>query len=120
MAQPEPLYDLFILLDPTVEDERRANILDAARDLIEVDGEILTDQEWGVRALAYEIRHRTDAEYHLLQFHGSRDVLESLDRTLRITDGVLRYRIIKLKPGTPPAPEPRSLDRPVESLAVER
>ena len=51
--------------------------------------------------MAYEIRHKTDAEYHLIQFNGPRELLERLDRTLRITDGVIRYRIIKLARARP-------------------
>ena len=38
--------------------------------------------------MAYEIDHAPDADYHLLQFQGPRDLLEQLQRTLRITDGV--------------------------------
>ena len=112
MAQPAPLYDLFTLIDATLEDERRAAIRDAARDIVEADGTIVTDQEWGVRPLAYEINHKSDADYHLLQFHAPRAVLETLDRTLSITDGVLRHRIIRLAPGTPPAPDPPRVERP--------
>ena len=63
----------------------------------------MSEHDWGTRALAYEIRHKTDAEYHLLQFHGPAALLASLQRTLRITDGVVRFRIIKLAPGTPAA-----------------
>ena len=58
--------------------------------------------------MAYEIRHKGEAEYHLLQFHGSPELLRSLEHTLRITDGVARFRIIKLAPGTPAPPEPRA------------
>jgi small subunit ribosomal protein S6 len=112
MAQPAPLYDLFTLIDATLDDERRAAIRDAARDIVEADGTIVTDQEWGVRPLAYEINHKSDADYHLLQFHAPRAVLEILDRTLSITDGVLRHRIIRLAPGTPPAPDPPRVERP--------
>jgi small subunit ribosomal protein S6 len=120
MAQPAPLYDLFTLIDATLEDDRRAAIRDAARDIVEADGTIITDQEWGVRPLAYEINHKSDADYHLLQFHAPRSVLETLDRTLSITDGVLRHRIIRLAPGTPPAPDPPRIDRaaPVESVGA--
>jgi small subunit ribosomal protein S6 len=120
MAQPAPLYDLFTLIDPTLDDERRAAIRDAARDIVEADGTIVTDQEWGVRPLAYEINHKSDADYHLLQFHAPRSVLETLDRTLSITDGVMRHRIIRLAPGTPPAPDPPRIDRaaPVESVGA--
>ena len=119
MAQPAPLYDLFTLIDATLEDERRAAIRDAARDIVEADGTIVTDQEWGVRPLAYEINHKSDADYHLLQFHAPRAVLETLNRTLSITDGVLRHRIIRLAPGTPPAPDPPRIDRvPAESVSA--
>jgi hypothetical protein len=62
--------------------------------------------------MAYEIRHKKDAEYHLLQFHATPELLAQLDRTLRITDEVVRFRIIKLAPGTPPPPEHRPEPRP--------
>ena len=57
-----------------------------------------------MRPTVYEIHKRPDADYHLFQFHGGVDLLEQLDHTLKITDGVLRFRIIKLRAGTPPPP----------------
>jgi small subunit ribosomal protein S6 len=66
--------------------------------------------------MAFEIRHREEAGYHLFQFEGENELLERLDHTLKITDGVLRFRIIRLKPGTPPPPPPR----PAEPRARER
>src|SRR6185312_17485075 len=69
-------------------------------------GELVRQDEWGERALTYPIDRKASAEYHLLQFHvGETALLEGLDRTLHITDGVLRHRIIKLAPGTPDPPE---------------
>jgi small subunit ribosomal protein S6 len=106
MAVPAPTYDLTLMLDTSVEEDERAKALAEAERIIGAGGTIVNRQEWGVRATAYEIRHKTDAEYHLLQFEGGREVLETLDRTLRITDGIVRFRIIKLPPGatTPEAP----------------
>ena len=76
MAAPEPLYDLVLLLDTSApEDQRKKILADAeARDLAAAARSSAT-HDWGTRALAYEIRHRTDAEYHLLQFHGPRELL---------------------------------------------
>ena len=51
------------------------------------------------------MRKHTDADYHLIQFRGPRELLEQLDHNLKITDGILRHRIIKLRPGTPPPPD---------------
>ena len=123
MAAAKPTYDLMVLLDTGAPDEQRAKILaDAERLITSNGGEITSKHDWGVRALAFEIRHKTDAEYHLLQFHGVRETLEALQRMLRITDGVVRFRIIKLKPGTPAPPSTRPEPRPTgigEPVAVE-
>jgi len=105
MTLPAPTYDLVILLDPEVEDSIRARIVADARAAIEAQGEFLRHDAWGVRALTYPIDHKTSAEYHLLQFHSTPGLLETLNRTLRIADEVVRFRIVKLAPGTPDAPE---------------
>jgi small subunit ribosomal protein S6 len=105
MTLPAPTYDLVILLDPEVEEATRTKIVADARAAIESRGEFLRHDEWGVRALTYPIDHKTNAEYHLLQFHATPELLENLNRTLRIADEVVRFRIIKLAPGTPDAPE---------------
>ena len=82
------------------------------RDYVQRGGSIVATHEtslydeWGERPLTYPIEKKASAEYHLLQFHApSSDLLSGLDRTLRITDGVLRFRIIKLAPGVPDAPD---------------
>lgn len=108
----DPLYDLVLMLDSAAPDEQRQKVLTGAQATVNAGGEIVNEQDWGVRQTSYEIRHKTDAEYHLLQFHGGREVLERLQRTLRIADGVVRFRIIKLNPGTPAPPASRSEPRP--------
>ena len=109
MTLPAPIYDLMLLLDPQAEDATRAKIVADARAAIEAQGELVRHDEWGERPLAYPIQRKASAEYHLLQFHaGSPDLLAALNRSLRITDGIIRFRIIKLKPGVPEAPDMRS------------
>ena len=107
MAAPAPIYDLMVLLDTTAPDDQRAKILADAEAMIANGGTVVSKHDWGPRTMAYEIRHKTDAEYHLIQFHGDAPLLENLQRTLRITDGVVRFRIIKVRPGTPAAPDLR-------------
>jgi small subunit ribosomal protein S6 len=107
MAQLPPIYDLMVLLSTSVEDERRARIrADVEQTIADNGGTVELKQEWGVRRLAFEIAHTPDAEYHLLQFSGPPALVETLSYNLKITDGVLRHRIIKVTPGTPPPPEP--------------
>jgi len=109
------LYDLMLLLSNDAEEERRAKIIDDVRQAISSGGgSIAHDNDWGTRPLAYRIAHQGDAEYHLLQFTGPPALLDSLGHSLGITDGVLRFRIIKVLPGTPgpPRPEPAAAPAP--------
>jgi small subunit ribosomal protein S6 len=106
MTKPAPTYDLMLLLDPEAEDATRARIIEETRSSISGSGELVRDDSWGERPLSYPISRRASAQYQLFQFHaGSPQLLASLDHTLRITDGVLRFRIIKLRPGVPAAPD---------------
>ncbi len=71
MAAPAPIYDLMVLLDTTAPDDQRAKILADAEAMITSGGSVVSKHDWGPRTMAYEIRHKTDAEYHLIQFHGN-------------------------------------------------
>jgi small subunit ribosomal protein S6 len=101
------LYDLMLMLDPNVPDDRHREILGNVNSAIEGKGNLVGQHDWGMRRMAFEIDHRADAAYHLFQFEAEGELLDQLDNTLKITDGVLRHRIIKVKPGTPPPPTPR-------------
>jgi small subunit ribosomal protein S6 len=120
MTDAKPIYDLVLLLDLGAEDDRRAKIVADARAAISAEGELLGDQPWGTRPLSYEIGHREAADYHLLQFSGPPSLIAGLEHTLRITDGVIRYRVIKLPPGsTPVAASAPPAAAPVAQPAAE-
>ena len=120
MTDHKPIYDLVLLLDLGAEDDRRAKIVADARAAISAEGELVGDQAWGTRPLSYEIDHREAADYHLLQFSGPPSLIAALEHTLRITDGVIRYRVIKLPPGsTPVAASTPALATPAATPATE-
>jgi small subunit ribosomal protein S6 len=104
-----PLYDLMLLLDPTAPSDRHEAILEEAHAIVESGGSIVGEQDWGTRRMTFEIDHRPEAAYHLIQFETetAAQLLDRLDHSLKIMDGVLRHRIIRLKPGTPLPPIPR-------------
>lgn len=108
MTLPPPTYDLTLLLDPDAEEAARAKIVADARAAIEARGELERLDEWGTRPLSYPIERKSTADYYLLQFHASTpELLADLQRSLRITDGIMRFRLIKLRPGVPAAPDLR-------------
>jgi small subunit ribosomal protein S6 len=101
------LYDLMVLLDPDAPDDRQSAVVSEVESMIASGGELVGSHDWGVRRMAYEIDHRPDAGYRLFQFSGDKELLDRLSQRLKIIDGVLRFRIIRLKPGSPPPPTPR-------------
>ena len=106
MSEHTRLYDLMLVLSLKAEDDRRAKILTDVKSQIESAGGTLERQDdWNTRPLAFEIKHQTEGEYHLIQFTGPTALLETVSHNLRIDDAVLRFRIIKVLPGTPPAPD---------------
>ena len=101
------VYDLTVLLDPEAPEERRNAILGNLQQAIEAAGTMIGVYDWGQRKMTFEIDHRPEAEYHLFQFETDENaLLERLDHNLKITDGVLRFRIIRIKPGQPAPPVP--------------
>jgi small subunit ribosomal protein S6 len=99
-------YDLMLLIDPNAPEERRTAAVSEAESLLNSGGEIVASDDWGQRRMAYEIDHRPEADYRLYQFNGDNDLLDRLNQRLRINDAVLRFRIIKAKPGQPLPPPP--------------
>jgi small subunit ribosomal protein S6 len=115
------LYDLMLLVDPTAPEERRNAAVSEAESLINSGGELVGSYDWGTRRMAYEIDHRPEADYRLYQFQGDNALLDRLNQRLRILDGVLRFRIIKVKPGqpTPPPPDQQAVRRREEREAQD-
>jgi small subunit ribosomal protein S6 len=106
MAEYTPTYDLTLLLSTSGEAEARAALIEEVESTITSGGgEILRRDDWGLRPLTFKINHQREADYHLLQFSGPAALLEQLSHNLHIADGVLRFRIIKVRPGTPDAPD---------------
>jgi small subunit ribosomal protein S6 len=113
-----PTYDLMLLLDTAAADEQRQKVLDEVERILSTTGAtVVSKHDWGSRKTAYEIRHKSDADYHLLQFQGGPEVPAALDRYLRITDGVVRFRVIKLRAGTPGPPDLRAQTVPAAESA---
>ena len=108
-----PLYDLMLLLDASAPADRRQAIVGEVESMLNDGGTIVSAHDWGSRKMSFEIDHRPEAAYHLYQFEGDNALLERLNQRLRITDGVLRFRVIRQRPGAPPPPPVTEVPRAV-------
>ena len=103
-------YEILLMLDPELPDERQNEIVNRTRELIERSGGTWEAHDvWGRRKLAYEIQHKTDGAYHLLTFSVEPETLDEVSRVLKITDGVMRHLAVR-----------RSERRPAGTVASPR
>jgi small subunit ribosomal protein S6 len=101
-------YEILLLLDAELPDERQNEIVSRTRETIEKGGGSWSDhQPWGRRRLAYEIDHKPEGAYHLLTFDAEPETLAEVSRILRITDGVIRHLAVRrVKGASTRPPEP--------------
>ncbi len=111
-------YEILLMLDPEVPDERQTEIVTRVREAVERDGGRFDGHEpWGRRRLAYEIDHKPEGTYHLLTFAAEPATLAEISRVLKITDGVMRHLAVRRVQGgstRPPEPAP---EKPVAAAA---
>ena len=103
-------YEILLMLDPELPDDRQEEIVTRVRESIEASGGSWGAHDvWGRRRLAYEIDHKPEGTYHLLMFTTDAATLDEVSRVLKITDGVMRHlavRRIATRPGGPVATQP--------------
>jgi small subunit ribosomal protein S6 len=109
-------YEILLLLDAELPDERQNEIVTRTRELVERGGGTFERHDvWGRRRLAYEIDHKPEGSYHLLTFQAEPGTLDEISRVLKIDDGVIRHLAVKrLKPGATPTGPPPSNGRDQE------
>lgn len=88
-------YEAMLIFFPSLEEEKRNQLLDRFKGIIEADGSISNVDEWGIRKLAYLIEDIGEGYYVLIHFEGTPEVIKEIDRVARISDGVMRHMIIK-------------------------
>jgi small subunit ribosomal protein S6 len=95
-------YEILLMLDPDLAEERQEDIVKRTRTLVERGGGTWAGQDvWGRRKLAYEIDKKGEGVYHLLTFSAEAETLDEISRVLKIDDSVLRHLATRrYKPGS--------------------
>ncbi len=89
-------YELALVLSAKPEEEARAALLEKVKEMVTSQGgEITGITETGKRRLAYEIRKESEGFYYFIKFESEPGAPKEVESRLRITDGVLRFLIVK-------------------------
>jgi len=91
-------YELMLVLRPDAPDDRASAVIDrTTRQLVTAGGQIVKVAPWGRRRLAYPIERYRDGSYHILVFEAPSEAIAELERSLEITEEVLRHLVVRVE-----------------------
>lgn len=92
-------YELVFVLKPTLSDEEIKSKVESVKQLIvQNQGEIYNEENWGRKNLAYPIQKFNSGYYFFINFKTENSNLPSLlEYNLRITEDVIRFLNMKIK-----------------------
>lgn len=88
-------YEAVFIFMPNIEEEKRNQLLDRLKGVIESNGTITNIDEWGIRKLAYEINDQTEGYYVIINFETTPEIVKELDRIAKISDSIMRHMIVR-------------------------
>ena len=90
-------YEVVFIIDPGAGDDEVMRLSEGVQKIITGQGGSITKTEvMGRRQLAYEINHKKDGTYVLLEVEGSGVEIAELERRMRVNDQILRYMTIRV------------------------
>lgn len=89
-------YETIYLINPILGEEGVNAVIEKIKHLVETSATLEKVDVWGRRRLAYEIMNQKEGFYVLIQFTAEADFPKELERVLKITDGVMRFLVIRL------------------------
>jgi small subunit ribosomal protein S6 len=112
-------YELVTILSPILNQEQASEAWGRIKEFITSrNGEIVREQTWGTRRLAYPIRKGSfnflEGSYYLTRFSAERPFNQELETFLRLDERVLRSLVVATEP---PAPAPPPAATPAEPVA---
>ena len=88
-------YETIFVINALLEDERIQEIIAIVKNLIESSAQLEKLEEWGKKRLAYEVNKQKEGYYVLVHFSAEPEFPAELERIYKITEGILKYLIVK-------------------------
>ena len=90
-------YETVFILTPVLSDEQMKEAVAKFKTLLTDNGaEILNEEAWGMKKLAYKIKKKNSGFYCLFQFKGEPTLVEKLETGYRRDEKVIRFITVKL------------------------
>lgn len=89
-------YETVFILTPVLSDQQMKETVEKFKDLLTAQGaEIINEENWGLKKMAYPIQKKSTGFYGLLEFKAEPQVIEKLEVAYRRDERVLRFITVK-------------------------
>ncbi len=90
-------YEVVFIVDPGADDDEVTKLTDGFKQIVTDQGGTITKSEsMGRRQLAYEILHKTEGSFWLLEIDGTGREIAELERRMRVNDRIIRYLTVRV------------------------
>lgn len=90
-------YEVIFIVDPDAADDEVMRLSEGVQKILTGQGaSIVKTEMMGKRQLAYEINHKKDGSYVLLEVEGSGSEIAEVERRMRVNDQILRYMTVRV------------------------
>jgi small subunit ribosomal protein S6 len=90
-------YEVMIILESDLEESTIQGVINRIGEMVVArGGQLATTDKWGKRRFAYEIDHKTEGFYVVLEIVTEASDLDDVDRMLRLADETIRHKILRL------------------------
>ena len=90
-------YETVFILTPVLSDDQTQETVAKFKTLLTDNGaEIVSEEAWGLKKLAYQIEKKTSGFYFLIEFKAEPEVIDKLETAYRRDEKVIRFQTVKL------------------------
>ena len=91
-------YETVFILTPVLSDEQMKETVNKIKDVLaKVGAEIINEENWGLKKLAYPIEKKTTGFYGLIEFKAAPEAIKTLEIAYRRDERVLRSLVVKME-----------------------
>ncbi|MBR5466925.1 MAG: 30S ribosomal protein S6 [Bacteroidaceae bacterium] len=91
-------YETVFILTPVLSDEQMKEAVEKFKGVLAKCGaEIINEENWGLKKLAYPIEKKSTGFYELIEFKAAPEVIKTLEVAYRRDERVLRYLTVKME-----------------------
>ncbi|MBQ0158839.1 MAG: 30S ribosomal protein S6 [Bacteroidales bacterium] len=90
-------YETVFVLTPVLSDDQMKETVEKFKGILTAQGaEIINEENWGLKKMAYPIQKKSTGFYNLLEFKAEPQVVEKLEIGYRRDERVIRFITVKL------------------------